>query len=220
MKLGRHAFRAYSVGTSVITGVPLVIFLLGMALYTSRSVLAHPLLAMGFVAGFGLLVYWSARLLLARAWVVVGIDGMTFEGSRQSDFPRFLPWNEVESVERHQDAVVVARKSGAALRIERVADTLSLIRDARDHLKRYVKRGPMEVPTALLEEAISDGGYRDASIPAHVLVRVLEEPSADVEIRAFAAELAMKAGEGERVREAMELTAEPDLRRYLKKLLG
>lgn len=219
MKLGRHRFRAYSVGTSVVTGVPLAIFLLGLALYTSRAVLAHPLLAMGYVAGFGMLAYWSARLLLARAWAIVGIDGMTFEGARHGEFPRFLPWSEVASIERSEHTVRIARKSAAPLRIERVGDTLSLVRDARSHLTRYQKRGATEVPAVLLEEAISDGGYRDVSVPPHVLVRVLEEPSADVEIRAFAAELAMKAGEQERVREAAELTAEPDLRRYLKKLV-
>lgn len=220
MKLGRHAFRAYSVGASVATGVPLVIFLLGLAIYTSRAVLAHPLLAIGFVAGLGMLAYWCARLLLARAWVVVGIDGMTFEGSRHSDFPRFLPWHEVEEIERDEGSITIERKAGDPLLIERVHDSLSLLRDARDHLHRYEKRGAQEVPAVLLEEVITDGGYRDVSVPGHVLVRVLEEPSADVEIRAFAAELAIQAGEEERVREAAELTAEPDLRRYLKKLVG
>lgn len=222
MKLGRHPFRAYSVGTSVATGIPLAIFLLGMALYTSRAVLAHPLLAMGYVAGFGMLAYWSTRLLRARAWVIVGLDGFTFEGARKGDYPRFVPWHEVASVDRSstEGTVRITRKNAAPLRIERVYDTLSLVRDARDHLKRYEKRGATDVPAVLLEEAISDGGYRDVSVPPHVLVRVLEEPSADVEIRAFAAELAMKAGEEERVREAAELTAEPDLRRYLKKLVA
>ncbi len=216
--LGRHPFRAYSVGTSVMTGVPLVIFLLGLALYTSRAVLAHPLLAMGYLAGFGMLAYWSARLLLARASVVVGNDGMTFEGSRHNAFPRFVPWSNVKSIERHEDSVIIERTKGAALQIERLADSLSLLRDAKEHLARYEKRGPMDVPAVLLEEAISEGGYRDVSVPPQILVRVIEEPTADVEIRAFAAELAMKAGEAERVREVAELTAEPDLRRYLKKL--
>ena len=218
MKLGRHPFRAHSVSASLLTGVPLVIFLLGLAIYTSRAVLAHPLLAMGFVAGFGMLAYWSARLLLGRAFVLVGIDGMTFERAR--GLPRFVPWSEVSAIERTESAVLIVRTKGDALRIDRVQDALALARDARAHWLRYQKRGATEVPAALLEQVIAPAGYRDVSLPPQVLVRVLEEPSADVEIRAFAAELAVEAGEKERVREAMEVTAEPDLRRYLKKLVG
>jgi len=173
-------------------------------------------------------VFAGAFGYAARAkHVVVGVEGVLSE--RVPFGERYVTYEEFDEVTLVNRIVELRRRGATVLKIDHAEDPSSLAARVQEGRERYLAREAAERPPELgragrplgdwhreLRLQTEGGEYRGKPLSSQALVRLAEDPGADLEERVVAAAVAASAGgEGvrRRVRVLAEETANPELAR-------
>jgi len=234
-----HVAAAFEGGIGAVALLPL---LLGLAFVANTRISHDPevdtvVFAVKLALAL-LLVAGALTLRLARAWWVVGTDGLLVRGAFRR--PRFVPYAQIESLQVIGTAVEARLRDGGSLLLHSRYDTMKGSRPIvgvhalMARIQQACARHGTQEPAVVLAPLLARGGrdvatwlralgrlddarepFRVASIPRERLWSAVEDPREQVEIRAAAAgALRTDLREEDRVRMRVAATscASPRLR--------